>query len=234
MQSVRVEMNYLKSYCNLIRKAEKRGYTKKKAKEQELYVEGHHTFPVSIFGKNKRIVYLTAREHYIAHALLEKIYIKRYGLNHWKTKKMMYAFWGMNNQKNNLQERYFNSKLYEGAKIRFNFHSKNFKHTEDTIKKISNILKNLGDNHPSKSNEVWIKKRVEYMLKNNPMNNPDSIQKLCKFTYELTSPSGEIFNVKNMRKFCRENNLGHSPIFALISGRKKYYKGWTAKKLSTI
>ena len=55
-------MNYLKTYCNLIRKTEQRGYTKKKAKEQGLYVEGHHTFPMSIFGKNKRIVYLTARE----------------------------------------------------------------------------------------------------------------------------------------------------------------------------
>jgi hypothetical protein len=85
-------MNYLKVYCNLIRKAEKRSYTKKKAKEQGLYVEGHHTFPKSIFGKNKRIVYLTAREHYIAHSLLEKICIKRYGLNHWKTLKMIHQY----------------------------------------------------------------------------------------------------------------------------------------------
>ena len=45
-------MNYLKTYCNLIRKAEQKGYTKKKAKEQGLYVEGHHTFPKSIYGKN--------------------------------------------------------------------------------------------------------------------------------------------------------------------------------------
>ena len=119
MQSVRVEMNYLKSYCNLIRKAEKRGYTKKKAKEQELYVEGHHTFPVSIFGKNKRIVYLTAREHYIAHALLEKIYIKRYGIENWKTKKMINAFWCMNSQK--FRNNYTNSYLYQKSRER---HSK--------------------------------------------------------------------------------------------------------------
>lgn len=39
MQTFRVEMNYLKVYCNLIRKAENRGYTKKKAKEFDLYVE---------------------------------------------------------------------------------------------------------------------------------------------------------------------------------------------------
>lgn len=108
-------MNYLKVYCNLIRKAEQRGYTKKNTKGQ--YVEGHHTFPVSIFGKNKRIVYLAAREHYIAHALLRNIYIKRYGISDDRTKKMIYAFWCMNNQKS--KNTYINSYFYEKAKLDF-------------------------------------------------------------------------------------------------------------------
>ena len=107
-------MNYLKTYCNLIRKAEQRGYTKKKAKEQGLYVEGHHTFPVSIFGKNKRIVYLTAREHYIAHALLERICIQRYGLNHRLTKKMTNAHIIMGGR-----GKYKNSYIYEEARKRY-------------------------------------------------------------------------------------------------------------------
>jgi hypothetical protein len=102
-------MNYLKVYCNLIRKAENRT-------PPEGYTEKHHTFPVSIFGKNKRIVVLTAREHYIAHALLEKICIKKYGVNYWKTQKMIYAFWMMNARKN--EKDYYNSVLYESSKIR--------------------------------------------------------------------------------------------------------------------
>jgi hypothetical protein len=110
-------MNYLRTYCNLIRKAEKRGYTKKKAKELGVYVEGHHTFPKSIFGKNNRIVYLTAREHYVAHALLERICIQRYGKEHWKSKKMMYAFWCLNNQKT--KNTYLNSYFYEQSKLNF-------------------------------------------------------------------------------------------------------------------
>jgi hypothetical protein len=103
-------MNYLKVYCNLIRKAENRT-------PPEGYTEKHHIFPKSIFGKNKRVVSLTAREHYIAHALLEKIYIKRYGKDDDRTKKMTYAFWGMNNQKKD--KRYFSSHLYETSKQRF-------------------------------------------------------------------------------------------------------------------
>jgi hypothetical protein len=107
-------MNYLKVYCNLIRKAEQRSYTKKKAKELGVYVEGHHIFPVSIFGKNKRIVYLTAREHYIAHALLEKLCIKRYGLNHYKTHKMTNAHIIMGGR-----GKYKNSYIYGEAKKRY-------------------------------------------------------------------------------------------------------------------
>ena len=131
-------MNYLKTYCNLIRKAEQRGYTKKKAKEQGLYVEGHHTFPMSIFGKNKRIVYLTAREHYISHALLERICIQRYGKEHWKTRKMMYAFWSLNRK--NSRNNYLNSYLYEQSKLNFS----------ELMKKESIFLT---ENNPSKTPE---------------------------------------------------------------------------------
>ena len=131
-------MNYLKTYCNLIRKAEQRGYTKKKAKEHGLYVEGHHTFPKSIYGKNTRIVYLTAREHYIAHALLERICIQRYGKEHWKTQKMMYAFWSLNRK--NSRNNYLNSYLYEQSKLNFS----------ELMKKESIFLT---ENNPSKTPE---------------------------------------------------------------------------------
>jgi hypothetical protein len=137
-------MNYLKVYCNLIRKAEERGYTKKKAKEQGLYVEGHHTFPKSIFGKNNRIVYLTAREHYIAHVLLEKIFIKRYGESDSRAIKMSYAHICMKGDGKNTRRSYINSYLYENVKIRVsnNISGENnpmygIKHDEETRKKMS-------------------------------------------------------------------------------------------------
>jgi hypothetical protein len=170
MQTSRVEMNYLKAYCNLIRKAEKRGYTKKKAKEHGLYVEGHHTFPKSIYGKNRRIVYLTAREHYIAHALLEKICIKRYGLNHWKTKKMNLAFFSMNFG-NEFQSRY-KSVLYESCKIRSSNFKTGIKFTQERRSKISLALK--GKKKPPKTKEhlenyskamKGVKKTEEHKLK---------------------------------------------------------------------
>lgn len=124
-------MNYLKVYCALIRKAQNREIP-------NTYTEKHHIFPVSIFGKNNRIVILTAREHYIAHAFLEKIYIKRYGFNHTKSQKMISAFWCMNSQKT--KNEYLNSYLYEASKIRYISIRKDKKLTEKQKIELSKIL----------------------------------------------------------------------------------------------
>ena len=71
-------MNHLKTYLKLIRKAESRNWTRATA---EVYVEKHHVFPKCIWGENSRVVCLTAREHFLAHALLAKAARKRWGLN---------------------------------------------------------------------------------------------------------------------------------------------------------
>lgn len=164
-------MNYLKIYCNLIRKAEKRT-------PPEGYTEKHHTFPVSIFGKNNRIVILSGREHYIAHALLEKTFIKRYGIKDKRTIKMTFAHTAMKGN-----SRYINSYLCESARKRRSESMKgkplyipNEKHkeqmrqrrlgtkaTEETRKKMSEAHK--GKKSPPKSEE-WRKKHSERMEKN--------------------------------------------------------------------
>jgi hypothetical protein len=109
-------MNYLKIYLRLIRKAEERGWDRETS---PVMTERHHTFPCSIYGKdkggtNKRCVYLTLREHYIAHALLMKGFVKRYGIDHDKSAKMIYAFHMMNNVRERIG--YPNSYLYESAR----------------------------------------------------------------------------------------------------------------------
>ena len=144
-------MNYLKVYCNLIRKAENRTLP-------EGYTEKHHTFPKSIFGKNNRIVVLTGREHYIAHALLERIYIKRYGLKDKRTIKIMYAYNMMSNR-----SVYNNSILYETFKKRF-------------------IKNNVGKMHPmygkSHSSKSRIKMSESQKGRKKPQRSKEHIEKL--------------------------------------------------------
>ena len=64
-------MNYQKIYNQLIQKRQIYTLSKKNT-----YCERHHIVPRSLNGTNDKdnIVNLTAREHYIAHLLLWKIY----------------------------------------------------------------------------------------------------------------------------------------------------------------
>lgn len=101
-------MNYLKVYIKLMRKASKQPKPK-------IY-EKHHVFPVSIYGENNYIVKLTPREHYIAHALLCKIFVKRYGKKDQRSVKMIRAFWFMHSKGPLQKERYINSRFYETLK----------------------------------------------------------------------------------------------------------------------
>ena len=217
MRFNRIEMNYLRVYCNLIRKAEKRGYTKKKAKEQGIYVEGHHTFPVSIFGKNKRIVYLTAREHYIAHALLERIYIKRYGLKHRKSKQMINAHIIMGGR-----GKYKNSYLYEKSKKRYSNCKKNSIVDELTRKKIS-----LGMKGRSLSEETKEKIRIKNLGKKHTKEHIENmVNSKLIYTYTFISPDNEVFEVFNASEFCRNIKKSRYRMSQVWLGREKMHSGW--------
>lgn len=86
-------MNYLKIYTQLIEKAKTR-------ESLNGYKESHHIIPKCIGGKDTEdnLVYLTAKEHFIAHLLLTEIYPK--------SGKLKYALWMMATMENTNQERY--------------------------------------------------------------------------------------------------------------------------------
>jgi hypothetical protein len=90
----RKRMNYKYHYEELIRK-----YGRCE-KPEGVYTEGHHILPKSMGGSNesKNIVYLTAREHYLAHFLLWKLH---------ENSQMTYAFRLMNAKSGLLGNREF-------------------------------------------------------------------------------------------------------------------------------
>lgn len=83
------------------------------------YTENHHIIPRSLGGNDNaaNIVSLTAREHYICHLLLTRIYSNDVKSYH----KMLKAYYMMCNAKNNLHNRDYkvNSRLYEFLKVEF-------------------------------------------------------------------------------------------------------------------
>jgi group I intron endonuclease len=56
----------------------------------------------------------------------------------------------------------------------------------------------------------------------------------CKNTYELKNKDGRMFIIKNLSKFCKENNLHQSAFVRIMNGDRKYHKNWTIKKLDFI
>jgi group I intron endonuclease len=49
--------------------------------------------------------------------------------------------------------------------------------------------------------------------------------------YIVTSPDGLEYNIKNLSKFCVENNLNQSNMTAVSLGKRLHHKGWTCRKL---
>lgn len=108
--------HYLNRYINFLKSIQN--------KERELdYSEGHHIIPKS-FIKNKEIILLTAREHYIAHHILARIFTNNYG------RKMTYAFGKIiyDNKHGKITAR-----IYEEHRLLRH----KFGHSEETKKKIS-------------------------------------------------------------------------------------------------
>ena len=123
-------MDYLKIYTNLISIAVSKNRRKVKRNSKDYtYYEVHHITPKSFFVKNggwiasdpdiaENLVLLTAKEHFVAHHLLCKIY---------NYPSIQYAFWAMCNQASGDQERRYKITCitYESAKKNFSLtHSK--------------------------------------------------------------------------------------------------------------
>jgi hypothetical protein len=75
-------MNYQKHYNLLIKKGLERALSKKEAESILGYVECHHIIPSCLGGANEKsnLVYLSGREHFIAHLLLVKMYPNNIGI----------------------------------------------------------------------------------------------------------------------------------------------------------
>jgi hypothetical protein len=132
-----LENKYTKIYQKIISRAKNRILTG--------YCESHHIIPRSLGGSNQKenLVRLTAREHFICHLLLTKMYENK------DKDKMIHAAWAMTALENKNQERYkINSKNYEILRKQYaELRSTQLKnkprrqHSEETKKKLSEAHK---------------------------------------------------------------------------------------------
>lgn len=131
--------------------------------------------------------------------------------------------------------------IKEGGKC-----SRGFKQSQSSIEKRRQKLlgKTLSEEHKQKlskahEGKVLSKETVDKMIvyktgRNLTESCKEKISKShCKNTYELENKNGMVLIIKNLAKFCRENNFSQSYFTRILKGERKTYKGWSIKKLDS-
>jgi len=226
-------MNYKKHYDLLIEKAKNRLVL-------EGYKEKHHIVPKCMGGDNNslNIAVLTAREHYVAHWLLHKIYPENANLIY------VFNFMINGNRKKYLK---LSSKEYEKIKLLISETRKKFKYTSESKLKISNSQKQRYKLNPkihpqlgkhrtidekeksSESMKKWHKTHTHKMLNKKHKNESKIKMRNSSLMYEYVykNPNGNVINIRSMNEFCNTNKLNRKYMRYLMQGIWKQYKGWT-------
>ena len=132
--------------------------------------------------------------------------------------------------------------IKEGGKC-----ARGFKQSQSSIEKRKQklIRKSLTEEHKQKlskahKGKILSKETVDKMIayrtgRNLTESCKEKISKShSKNTCKLKSLDGIIFIVKNLSKFCKENNLQQSAFVMIMNGERKHHKNWTIKKLDLI
>jgi hypothetical protein len=204
------------------------------------YTENHHIIPRSLGGNDSKenIVTLTAREHFLCHYLLAKMYpkdtIEWYKMNH--------AFLMMKYTSRN-QTRYFNSKLYEALRNNFSgvmsFIQKGMKNSQYGTCWVSFIDPNISKR--IKKEEVSLYIDQGWILGRNAWNKIkktnikyDSHIKI--FHYEKSKKQAEYWyqeflnsGVGSLREFVRKSNYDKSHV-SFIKMLKKHISEFEPKR----
>ena len=140
-------------------------------------------------------------------------------------------------------------KFYDAVKNGFNIKeggkcARGYKQSQSSIEKRRQKLigKSLSNEHKEKLSEahkgkILSRETVDKMIayrtgKNLTESCKEKIsQSHSKNTYELNNKDGTKFVIKNLSKFCKENNLHQSAFVRIMRGERKYHKDWTIKKL---
>ena len=237
-------MNYQKIYESIINKAK----SENRKKHNGTYYENNHIKPRCLNGgeEKENKVLLTAKEHFICHKLLLKIYPNSAGLN--------YAYYAMvyfpsNYRKDKIK---FSSRDYEYAKELFiEAKSKTpawnkglfglYKCSQKTKNKLSEL--SSGENN-GMHNKKHTKEAKEKISKANSGEN-NGIKKMVKINpdiikgknnhaskeYKITTPNNEIIIIKGLRKFCEDNNLFHSNMIKVANGKQKHHRNYKCERL---
>lgn len=99
-----------------------------------------------------------------------------------------------------------------------------------------NFAKWFYENYPDDGQEYQLDKDVKSGKRTGKLYSPDTCSFITHFensefanaktVYKFTNPDGENFDIVNLRKFCRENNLTSQAMYYVHNGKQSHHKGW--------
>ena len=104
--------------------------------------------------------------------------------------------------------------------------------SDETRKKLSESHKGRIAWNKGKSVLDEVKEKIRQKNKGRKQTEEHKLKRAQKMSKEFTllDPYGKIVSGKNVSQFCRDNNLNHSHIFNVMSGKRNHHKGWTIYK----
>lgn len=194
-------MNYHKIYTSLIETA--------KSRQVCGYVERHHIIPKCFGGNNTKsnLVYLSAREHFIAHWLLTKIYPNHSGMN-----MALHAMRASNKS----HDRY-------STKIT----SRVFSKIKDKLYGENGLMENgvwLGKKHTELTKNKLSKSRYEYL-----QNNPKEMERMKNLSSNRTPEQNAKISASN--KGQKRSNEAKRNISNGLRGKNVGYKNGMSKRV---
>jgi len=230
-------VDYKKHYDNLMRTRLLLKKERHKSKKEGFYFEGHHIVPKSKGGSglstrglhNDNIVYLTAREHFLAHWLLWRID---------RDRSSSLAFHKMLSC-NKHQKRNISSRMYEEARLSFSETNKGNKFGKGISRKASIETKlKISKNHANVNGE-----KNPFYGKNH------TIEARLKMSESRKKYFGELtYNYKGLRVVKKENEIlatfktnkevanfigcAESNVRHVLSGNQKTARGYKIQYIS--
>jgi hypothetical protein len=195
-------MNYQKIYDNLILS---RG---KEPLRKDEYYEQHHIIPKCLGGSDDKqnLIFLTYREHFIAHLLLTKIYPDHRGIN--------YAILCM--LRKHKHQRVITSKVYETIK-------KNF----SKFKKLYCTIQNPGKSENSRNSA---RKR---MTERNPISLDPSKNRTSQ-PIRIYFEDGTTKDYKYAKEFCNISGVPYSTMKVWLKNNSGYSKKHKILKIERL
>lgn len=220
-------MNYPKLYNKLIANAQSQ-----KRVRGDVYYESHHIVPKCKGGSNRseNRVFLTAREHFIAHWILYRIY---------PTDRAIIAAFKVMFAKGRTGNRYVpSSRAYEESKIAFSesqkgeknhrygkpSHNKGVSFSAESRKRMSEAQKGAG-----RGRVLSLETRKKMSLAKE-----GSTRVSCRKPIMATNDRGETHRFNSLKEMAQKYKMYTANITHCLKGRKQRLKGWHSFKYETI